>query len=65
MMRNRSMLCKQDKKQTYKMLKITIEVWLNHISIIGNGDMLCYAYEHNESSDMVRRYRKLLIDLCI
>lgn len=37
------MLCKQDKKQTDKMLKITIEVWLNHISIIGNGDMLCYA----------------------
>ena len=61
------MLCKHDKKQTDKMLKITIEVWLNHISIIGNGDMLCicYAYEHNESSDMVKRYRKLLIDLCI
>lgn len=59
------MLCKQDKKQTDKMLKITIEVWLNHISIIGNGDMLCYAYEHNESGDMVKRYRKLLIDLCI
>ena len=59
------MLCKQDKKQTDKMLKITIEVWLNHISIIGNGDVLCYEYEHNESSDMVKRYRKLLIDLCI
>lgn len=35
------MLCKQDKKQTDKMLKITIEVWLNHISIIGM--VICYA----------------------